>query len=256
MAIPEITRISEAIKEVMYPLADSDEALDPLMERIGDARFVLLGEASHGTSEYYRWRTRITRRLILEKGVNFIGVEGDWPDCYRVNRYVKGYQNAGESAREVLHAFDRWPTWMWANWEIVALAEWLRKHNAHQSAENKVGFYGLDMYSLWESIEAIMGYLQENEGEEAQQAAQLALRCFQPYNKHPQNYAYAVAFAPKTCQDAVVDLLVTMRKKTAPYDGDREATFSADQNALVAVNAERYYRAMIRGGKETWNNPR
>lgn len=96
-------------------------------------------------------------------------------------------------------------------------------------------------------------YLQENEGEEALQAAQLALRCFQPYNKDPQNYAYAVAFAPKNCQDAVVDLLVTMRRKTAPYDGDREATFSADQNALVAVNAERYYRAMIRGGKETWN---
>jgi len=115
MAIPEMTRVSEAIKEYMYPLDETDEALDPLIERIGDARFVLLGEASHGTSEYYRWRTRITHRLIIEKGFNFIGVEGDWPDCYHVNRYVKGYQNAGESAREVLYEFHRWPTWMWAN---------------------------------------------------------------------------------------------------------------------------------------------
>src|SRR6267378_2174514 len=104
--------------------------LDPLLERIGDARYVLLGEASHGTSEYYQWRARISQRLIREKGFSFIAVEGDWPDCYRVNRFVKGFPDSGTAAREVLDAFVRWPTWMWANEEMVHLAEWLRRHNA------------------------------------------------------------------------------------------------------------------------------
>src|SRR5947207_373758 len=124
----EITGIAEQVRALERPLLDSDD-LDPLMERIGDARYVLLGEASHGTSEYYTWRTRISQRLIREKGFSFIAVEGDWPDCYRVNQYVRGETDSGASAREVLHAFDRWPTWMWANEEIVALAEWLRDHN-------------------------------------------------------------------------------------------------------------------------------
>jgi erythromycin esterase-like protein len=112
----------EKIKSISYKLQNAYD-LDPLMEQIGDARFVLLGEASHGTSEYYQWRARLSQRLIREKGFSFIAVEGDWPDCYRVNRYVKGYPDSGQSAREVLHSFARWPTWMWANWEIVALAE-------------------------------------------------------------------------------------------------------------------------------------
>src|SRR5688500_15545255 len=110
------------------PLADTQD-LDPLLERIGDARYVLLGEASHGTSEYYTWRAQLSRRLIQEKGFRFVAVEGDWPDCYAVNRYVKGYRDSGESAWEVLHEFHRWPTWMWANWEVVAFAEWMRRHN-------------------------------------------------------------------------------------------------------------------------------
>jgi erythromycin esterase-like protein len=132
------------INQITHPL-ESAEDLDPLMDLVGDARYVLLGEASHGTSEFYQWRARLSQRLIREKGFPFICVEGDWPDCYRVNRFVKGYPDAGASAREVLHAFSRWPTWMWANWEIVALAGWLRRHN--QGHSNKVGFYGLDVYS-------------------------------------------------------------------------------------------------------------
>src|SRR5215210_3537750 len=118
----------DAIRAQAKPLEGATD-LDPLLERIGDARYVLLGEASHGTSEYYTWRARISQRLIREKGFSFIAVEGDWPDCYQVNRYVKGYHDAGGSAHEVLHAFDRWPTWMWANREIVELAEWLRRYN-------------------------------------------------------------------------------------------------------------------------------
>jgi erythromycin esterase-like protein len=147
--------LADQVKDTARQLATPDD-LNPLLAYIGDARYVLLGEASHGTSEYYTWRTRLSQRLIREKGFSFIAVEGDWPDCYQVNRYVKGYPDAGESARAVLYNFDRWPTWMWANWEIVALAEWLRKYNDHRS--DKVGFYGLDVYSLWESMRAIIDF--------------------------------------------------------------------------------------------------
>ncbi|HEX6333685.1 MAG TPA: erythromycin esterase family protein, partial [Flavisolibacter sp.] len=114
--------------------------LDALIGDIGDRRVVMLGEASHGTHEYYTWRTAITKRLVTEKNFSFIGVEGDWPDCYRINRYVKGYADAGNSVRDVLNHFDRWPTWMWANWEVAALAEWLRDHNAALGMDHKVGF--------------------------------------------------------------------------------------------------------------------
>src|SRR4051812_3021246 len=117
--------ILQQIQEVSYRVEQFSD-LDPLLEDIGDSRYVLLGEASHGTHEYYTWRAQITKRLILEKGFTLIAVEGDWPDCYRINRYIKGYNDSGSSAREVLQAFNRWPTWMWANWEMVALAEWLR----------------------------------------------------------------------------------------------------------------------------------
>lgn len=121
-------QIIEEIKENEF-LLESSMDLDPLMAKIGDAKYVLLGEASHGTHEYYTWRTQITKRLILEKGFSFIAVEGDWPDCYRINRYIKGYDMEEKTANDVLKKFNRWPTWMWANWEIVALTEWLRAHN-------------------------------------------------------------------------------------------------------------------------------
>src|SRR5690242_4505095 len=117
-----------AVRSLSRPLRSAAD-LDPLIDRIGDAHFVLLGEASHGTHEYYAWRAELSKRLIREKGFSFIAVEGDWPDCYRVNRYVKGFEKSGDSAQEVLHAFERWPTWMWANREIVALTEWLRQYN-------------------------------------------------------------------------------------------------------------------------------
>ena len=120
---------------------DCCKDIDQLIEKIGDSKYVLLGEASHGTHEYYTWRTEISKKLIEQKGFSFIAVEGDWPDCYRLNRYIKNYPYAGKSAFDVLHAFNRWPTWMWANWEIVALAEWLYKHNEKLAVNKKVGFY-------------------------------------------------------------------------------------------------------------------
>lgn len=235
-----------------HPLWSPDD-LDFLMERIGDARFVLLGEASHGTSEFYLWRTYLTQRLIKEKGFSLIGVEGDWPDCYRVNRYIKGYEGAGESARDVLHAFSRWPTWMWANWEIVSLAEWLRKHNDTQPAQKKVGFYGLDVYSLWESIDALVGYLDKIDPTAAEHARD-AYKCFEPYRSDAQEYAWAAAFAPQSCEEDAVRMLAELRAKMPeyPHDGP-ESRFNAEQNAIVVKNAERYYRTMVRSGPGSWN---
>ena len=129
--------------------------LDILLEKAGEARIVMLGEASHGTHEYYTWRTYLSKRLITEKGFNFIAVEGDWPDCYRINQFIKD-ELEEKKAKEVLKTFNRWPTWMWANWEVSALAEWLHQHNKKLAKGGKIGFYGLDVYSLWDSLDAIL----------------------------------------------------------------------------------------------------
>ena len=239
----------EETRQFSRPLKSVSD-LDPLIDRIGKARFVLLGEASHGTSDYYQWRARLTSRLIRERGFNFVAVEGDWPDCYRVNRFVKGYRDAGNRARDVLHAFNRWPTWMWANWEIVAFAEWLRDHN--QGKSQKAGFYGLDVYSLWESMESILQYL-ENKDPQAAQTARQAYQCFEPYHRDEQKYAWSTRMVPENCEDEVIELLLQMQQRANRYDSDPEAGFNAEQNALVIKNAEKYYRAMVRTDAGSWN---
>jgi erythromycin esterase len=246
------TEVIADIRTLARPLNGEDD-LDPLMKRIGDARYVLLGEASHGTSEYYTWRARISQRLIQEKGFSFIAVEGDWPDCYQVNRYVKGAPDSGANGSDVLHAFDRWPTWMWANEEVVDLAEWLRRHNDQVPEEAKAGFYGLDVYSLWASMRAVIDYLERTDPE-AVRAAWQAFRCFEPYGEDVQQYAWATRFVRQSCEDEVVSLLAELRRKAPQYrEQNREAYFNAEQDALVVKNAERYYRTMVRGGSASWN---
>jgi erythromycin esterase-like protein len=245
-------RLVEAVGTHALPLSD-DADLDPLLERIGSARIVLLGEASHGTSEFYTWRHAITQRLMEEKGFSFVAVEGDWPDCYTVNRYVKGSREHGETARDVLHAFERWPTWMWANEEVVALAEWMRSHNERVAPERRVGFYGLDVYSLYDSMEAVVRYLERVDPEAAERARR-AYGCFDPYEGDVQDYAMATLLVPTSCEEEAVRMLVELRARERQYrEEDPEAFFDAEQNALVARNAERYYRAMIRGGAASWN---
>jgi len=240
------------LARIARPL-ESAHDLDPLLDAIGDAHYVLLGEASHGTSEFYTWRTEISKRLIAEKGFSFIGVEGDWPDCYRVNRYVKGYDDAGTNAREVLHAFERWPTWMWANREIIELAEWLRDHNRRLGVERQVGFYGLDVYSLWDSMRAVTEYLERIDPGLAT-AARRAYNCFEPYAEDAQDYARATALVPTSCEDETVAVLRALKLNERQFKEDgHEAYFNAEQNALVARNAELYYRTMIRGGPSSWN---
>jgi erythromycin esterase-like protein len=249
------SRSSSLIAEVRAaarPLRSASD-LDPLLERIGSARCVLLGEASHGTHEYYTWRDALSRRLIAEKGFSFIAVEGDWPACYHVNRYVRGYPDAGGSARDALTAFERWPTWMWANEEIVELAEWLRQYNSPLGEGRKVGFYGLDVYSLWESLYQIIGYLRRTDGA-AFQGALRAFRCFEPYGEDEQEYGWATRLVPESCEQEVIDLLQAMIAKAPTYPQDaREAHYAVEQNALVLKNAEHYYRSMVRSSSESWN---
>jgi erythromycin esterase-like protein len=250
---PEVSdELLHEVESLSRPLHGFED-LDPLLERIGDARYVLLGEATHGTSEFYTWRRQLSQRLIREKGFSFIAVEGDWPDCYRVNRFAKNYPDAPASAREALHAFERWPTWMWANEEVVSLAQWLRQHNDRLPTEQKVGFYGLDVYSLWDSMHAVLRYLESNDGSTAA-AARRAFECFEPYADDVQEYARATMWIPELCEDEVVDLLGKMRAAAPQFQHDgREAFFSAEQNALVAKNAEKYYRTMVRGDSPSWN---
>jgi erythromycin esterase-like protein len=237
--------------EKQYQSIRTSKDLNKLIDRIGDSRYVLLGEASHGTHEYYIWRTAISRRLIEEKGFSFVAVEGDWPDCYRINRFAKGYDQAEAKAVDVLHAFSRWPTWMWANWETAALLEWLRDHNRNLPADRRVGFYGLDVYSLWESMEAMIRYLRREDPAAAQFAIQ-ALRCFEPYEEG-QEYARAMLHLSASCQDEVVRLLKQVRRKSRNYDHDPEAALNTEMNAQVIANAERYFRSMVSFTDESWN---
>jgi erythromycin esterase-like protein len=235
------------------PLRDPAD-LDPLIERIGDARIVAVGEASHGTHEYYAWRAALTRRLIEERGFSFVAVEGDWPDCYRVNRSVRLRDGAEHDPRDALDAFDRWPTWMWANDDVVDFCRWLRGFNAGRPDEQRVGFYGLDVYSLWDSMHELIGWLREFEPDSVAVAIQ-ALRCFEPFGEDGAEYAFASRFAPASCEQAVVDLLHDLLQAggRAIGDGDPEGRFSAEQNAVVVADAERYYRAMVQGSAESWN---
>ncbi len=239
--------------DLARPLRDPAD-LDPLLDRIGGARVVAIGEASHGTSEYYAWRAALTRRLVEEHDFSFVAVEGDWPDCYRVDRSVRLRPGADEDPRDALDAFDRWPTWMWANNDVVDFCRWLRAINAGREEGQRVGFYGIDVYSLWDSMQLVIGWLREHEPEHVDTAME-AFACFEPYGEDGAEYAFASRFAPTSCEQHVVDLLRSMceERSREEYSGDPESRFSAEQNAAVVVEAERYYRAMVRGSAESWN---
>jgi erythromycin esterase-like protein len=244
---------TDAVRALARPLRDPAD-LDPLLDRIGDARIVAVGEASHGTHEYYAWRAALTRRLIEERGFGFVAVEGDWPDCYRVNRSVKLREGADEDPRDALDAIERWPTWMWANDDVVEFCRWLQGFNAVRPAEQRAGFYGLDVYSLWDSMHELIGWLREYQPEHVDRAVQ-ALRCFEPFGEDGAEYAFASRFGPSSCEQAVVDLLHDVCEERGRKDpeGDPEARFSAEQNAAVVLDAERYYRAMVQSSATSWN---
>ena len=240
----------EGAADHFLPL-ETTQDLNPLLDYIGDSRYVLLGEASHGTHEYYTWRAEITKRLLTEKGFNFIAVEGDWPDSFKINRWVKGLLDSGTSIKDVLNEFKRWPTWMWANWEIASLAQWLKRANKQLYQDQKVGFYGLDVYSLWESLEIMMEYLESQDPQTAALAKEVAA-CFEPY-KPNDSYANAYRNMQPTCREGVVQLLTEVRGRMNRYQDEPESGLNAEVNALVMKNAERYYQAMTSFGNNSWN---
>ncbi len=246
----------EEIKEIVRnneQKIETENDLDPFIELVGNSRFVLLGEASHGTHEYYQWRMKITQRLILEKGFTIIAVEGDWPDCYRINRYIKNFADAKKNALDVLSTFNRWPTWMWANWETAAFMEWLKKHNLTLVQNRKVGFYGLDVYSFRESLVDIMNYLRKYD-KNTYEIADRALMCFDAIEKEEgQSYSKTASYFTNLCEKEVNDLLHEIRENLYKYNSDPENVLSTEQNAYITVNAELYYRNMYKGGPDAWN---
>ncbi|WP_026693994.1 erythromycin esterase family protein [Peribacillus kribbensis] len=240
-----------SIAEHSRPLTGTHD-LDELIRRVEDSRFVLLGEASHGTSEYYTTRAEISKRLIKEKGFTFIAVEGDWPACQAVNRYIKGYDKDSASAREVLKAFDRWPAWMWANEEIIELIEWIKDYNASGQADPMVGFYGIDVYSLWESMEQVIDYLTEIDSPDLE-AARHAFTCFEPFNRNNEKYAVSAGLYAEHCLDEVSRLLTAIQRKKHLYPRHEELNLNLQVNALVTYNAENYYRTMVVHDEKSWN---
>lgn len=236
------------IRGLSGPLRTVDD-LDPIVARARDRRFVAIGEASHGTHEYYDWRARLSRRLIEEHGFTWIGVEGDWPDCWRIDRWVRGNSEQHLDARGLLAGFDRWPTWMWANQEVADFLDWLHGWNTGVSVGDQVGFYGLDVYSLWDSLDRVIAWLTEH-APDAVPAALRAWQCFAPYGEDPHRYAWSTRLVPQSCETDVVNLLVEVRRRALAQGDD---AFDAEQNAEIAVGAERYYRAMVRTDRGSWN---
>ncbi|MDB5251027.1 MAG: protein-L-isoaspartate O-methyltransferase [Flaviaesturariibacter sp.] len=230
---------------------NSEADLDLLRNEIGDARIVLLGEATHGTSEFYKWRAAITKRLVQEKGFTAIGVEGEWADSYRVNQFIQGPAKDSLQAVELLRQYDRWPTWMWGNTEIASLATWLNHENQGRAPAQKVGFYGLDVYCLWESAQELLPYVQSNDS--LRRLAMQVYDCFHPFSADPQLYANAVAQAGASCRAEAEGLWSSVDAYTGGATARDEASFVMQQNALVVANGERYYRTAVSSYPESWN---
>lgn len=250
--------LSIAISSAAHLLKGTHDDYDSLMELIGDASFVLLGEASHGTHEFYRERAHITQRLIAEKGFTAVAVEADWPDAYRVNRYVRS-QGDDIDSRQALAGFKRFPTWMWRNTDVVDFIEWLRNYNGSLSHQvPAVGFYGLDLYSLFTSIDEVLKYLGKVDPE-AERHARARYACFDHFEEDSQRYGYAAGFGlSASCEKEVVSQLRDLQAHAADYlqhdaPETADAFFYAQQNARLVKNAEAYYRTMFRGRISSWN---
>lgn len=247
----------DVVRKRAHRLAGDPSQYDILLKGIGDARIVLLGEATHGTHEFYRERAFITRRLITEKGFTAVAVEADWPDAYRVNRYVRG-TSADEDSVDALGDFGRFPTWMWRNADVLDFMGWLRAHNETQPEDRRAGFYGLDLYSLRASMQAVLAYLEKVDPDAAKRA-RARYACFDRFGNEVQEYAQATAYGlTPSCEREVVTQVLELHRRRAEYasrDGRVAADefFFAEQNARLVRNAEEYYRTMFRGHVESWN---
>ena len=245
------------VRDRAHRLGGDPAQYDELLKGIGDSRLVLLGEATHGTHEFYRERAFITRRLISEKGFSAVAVEGDWPDAYRINRYVRGTAE-DEEAVQALSDFGRFPTWMWRNADVLDFIGWLRTYNDTLPASGRAGFYGLDLYSLRASMAAVLAYLDKVDPDAARRA-RLRYGCFDQFGEEMQQYGYAASFGLRaSCEREVVTQLLDLHRQQAAYasrDGRVAADefFFAEQNARLVKNAEEYYRTMFGARAESWN---
>lgn len=237
----------EEVRAAAEPLA-AERGLDPVLERCSRARVVLVGEASHGTSEHYRWRGELTRRLVEEEGFSLVAVEGDWPSCMEVTRWLKDPSDERE-AEEVLSSFQRWPRWMWANEEVASFLRWLKEVNRGRPYDERVGFYGLDVYSLWESLGRLLEHVEAHHPESAPEVKE-ALSCFEPYGEDPQMYAWATRLLPLTCEHEVAEVLYSI---VGGESEGAEEHLDAEMNAHALKGAEAYYRTMVEAGPESWN---
>jgi erythromycin esterase-like protein len=236
------------------PVADG---FGDLFEAIGDAQVVLIGEASHGTHDFYQARAELTKALIERAGFNIVAVEADWPDAYRVNRWVRHASDDVEP-EAALGDFLRFPRWMWRNTDVVEFITWLRAFNGSRAAAEHAGFYGLDLYSLHASVEAVLMYLAKVDPAAADRA-RFRYSCFEDFQEDSQAYGYAATIGlSRSCEDDVVAQLIDLRRQAAEYasrDGRIAADeyFFAEQNARLVRNAENYYRAMFGGRVNSWN---
>ena len=251
-------RLVAGIRDAAQPMVGGEHDYNELLTTIGDARFVLIGEASHGTHEFYHARAQITKRLIEEKGFTAVVAEADWPDAYRVNRYVRGFDDDPD-ADSALSGFKRFPQWMWRNTDVLKFVQWLREHNdALPPRTEKCGFYGMDLYSLYTSIQEVLKYLRKLDPEAARRA-RYRYSCFEHAGEDPQAYGYAAGFdLSASCEQEVIQQLVELRAKAAEYarrDGRvaEDEYFYAEQNARLVLNAERYYREMFGDQVSSWN---
>ncbi len=244
--------VSALIAQHCAPFGALEQAdLAPLLERIGDARIVMIGEATHGTSEFYRMRARITQALIEEKGFNIVAIEGDWPDVAALDAHVRPEARRPPPGP----AFQRFPAWMWRNEETRAFVDWLRQHNQESSdTAHQVGMYGLDLYSLNASIRAVLRFLDEVDPEAAE-SARVRYGCFSPWELDPAVYGRAAAAGRLDgCEEEVLDVLDELLTRRLDYElHDGASVFDAERNAVVVREAERYYRVMYRGSRESWN---
>ncbi|MFY9263844.1 MAG: erythromycin esterase family protein [Solirubrobacterales bacterium] len=248
-AIAEIARLAT-------PLGGDDDGLDRLLDRVGGADVVMLGEATHGTAEFYEWRSRITRRLVAEHGFGFVAVEGDWPDAAMIDRFVRGVVSGPEDAadaRSLLGRLDRWPTWMWANEEVASLMDWMTNFNGLRASGAQVRFHGLDMYSLYKSISAVLEYLADVDPE-LEAVARDRYACFDSHRPDEIEYARSALRLPHGCESQAVANLMDLLALRLPADRpDGRELFDAQQNARVVRDADRYYRTMLRGDARSWN---
>lgn len=247
------TNLKESIQQ--HAISFEDELpIQEILDAVGDAQIVLLGESTHGTSEYYSARAQLTKKLIEEKGFTVIAVEADWPPAFEINRYIKSYPDKATSTNNVLKAFDTWPEWMWANEEVSELIDWLKTYNLQKQSNSKVGFYGFDIYSLPESIEEVLANLQDLDRQDSDliQAKRVSA-CFENFQPLPDHYTLSTFHFDKNCAEEAASLAAMIKQHEHLYPSEFEQNLNIKMNALIVQNAEQYYRTAAKSDSQSWN---